>query len=256
MTTLLSPYGAHTAELVGLYNKVKETSLTVQQFESNFNVGLPQRLDDPQGDRNTLIVITPRLQSVYIGNFNLKYNRIHIGELPEIVIDRPLDATHIYDVIDIINDKYGLNLTQNDVLNNTLTGVDSTPIVLEVSPMSIVYYGGAVIVNQGYYPFVDIEKQVMPIPADGLSLGQICDNTTLKDVRADGMGGMRTELVETNSLACGYIPTYVEPVYPPRGTALSYYCEGFKRMGVFADGIGGQEIAVIEENSPLCGYVP
>lgn len=256
MTTLLSPFGSNIAGLVALYNNVRSTNLSVEEFEANFNVGLPQRNTEPTDNRNTFIIITPRLQSKYIGNFKLKYDRVHVGELPEIVIDRPLDAVYVHDVLPVITEKYGIQLTENDVLNNELTGIDSTPIVLEISPMSILYYAGTVILNQGYYPFVDAENQTLPLPVDNYQLGQVCVDTTLNDVLADGLGGMKIEEVETDSLVCGFIPPYEEPTYPRRGSVLNYYCQGFTRMGVFADGVGGEEIAVIKENSELCGYVP
>lgn len=256
MTTLLSPFGSNIAGLVALYNNARSTNLTVEEFEANFNVDLPQRNAEPTDNRNTFIIITPRLQSKYIGNFMLKYDRVHVGELPEIVIDRPLDAVYVHDVLPTIIEKYGIQLTENDVVNNELTGVDSTPIELEINPMSILYYAGPVIVNQGYFPFIDVEKQIYPAPADGFPLGQLCVDTTLNNVLADGVGNTRLEEIETNSLVCGFIEPYTPPSYPPRGTALHYECQGFTRIGVFADGIGGEETSVIEENSELCGYVP
>lgn len=67
---------------------------------------------------------------------------------------------------------------------------------------------------------------------------------------ADGNGGSYTEVIETNSLVCGYVAP------PASGTLISENCVGFDLVGTYHNGTGGQYTSVITANAASCGYVP
>lgn len=130
-------------------------------------------------------------------------------------------------------------------------------------------------------------------PPAGTLLQQYCSGTTEMGLKADGYGGVVSEVLALNSAKCttgsGYPPAgsvlgtvcegttlvrtianggggstfervanspeCVNVVFPPKGTLVSYACRGFDRMGTYTDGSGGTYDAIITINSPDCGYV-
>ena len=90
-------------------------------------------------------------------------------------------------------------------------------------------------------------------PTYGTLLSYYCDSTTLWGVYANGTGGTYHQIIEVNSLECGYVPP---PPPPPHGTLLTVFCVGTTKWGNYADGSGGTYAELIEQDSLYCGYVP
>ena len=82
-----------------------------------------------------------------------------------------------------------------------------------------------------------------------------CSGFTLYNLRADGSCGSYQEVIETNSVSCGYTPP--PPPCTPYGTLLAAnQCSGYTLYNIYADGSCGSYTVVIENPSTSCGYVP
>lgn len=82
-----------------------------------------------------------------------------------------------------------------------------------------------------------------------------CSGTTLFNLRADGSGGTYNEILEYNSVSCGYTPP--PPPCTPYGTLLAAnQCSGYTLYNIYAEGACGSYTVVTENPSPSCGYVP
>ena len=99
-----------------------------------------------------------------------------------------------------------------------------------------------------------VEKNPKVDP-EGKVLFYFCDEGyTRKVMKADGKGGMKEEIVETNSKSCGYKES--QSSHPARDTLLRWRCAGTTKMGIYADGQGGEYEKLIEKDSTDCGYQP
>lgn len=82
-----------------------------------------------------------------------------------------------------------------------------------------------------------------------------CSGTTLYNLRADGSGGTYNEILEYNSVSCGYTPP--PPPCTPYGTLLATnQCSGYALYNIYADGNCGSYNVITENPSTACGYVP
>ena len=88
-----------------------------------------------------------------------------------------------------------------------------------------------------------------PPPANEL-INSYCSGYDLYGNYTNGSGGSYSQLIETNSLTCGYTPPP-----PAAGTVLSSSCSGTTLVEEVADGSGGSN-TVETPNSPTCGYTP
>lgn len=82
----------------------------------------------------------------------------------------------------------------------------------------------------------------------------VCKGTTYGNYRANGSGGTYFEVLEYNSIRCGWKPPeQAGPSYPERGTAASEpYCVGRDLYADFHDGAGGIYQAIVQSNSSSC----
>ena len=81
-----------------------------------------------------------------------------------------------------------------------------------------------------------------------------CSGTTLFNLRADGSGGTYNEILEYNSLNCGYEPP--PPPCTPYGTFLSASCSGTTLIYNYANGTCGSYSESQGQVDGQCGYVP
>lgn len=88
-----------------------------------------------------------------------------------------------------------------------------------------------------------------PFPEAGELVSTFCVGTTKMGRYTDGAGGTYEQVIETNSVECGYIS------YPEAGTLITTFCAGTTLMGRYADGHGGTYDQVIQEKSYECGYL-
>ena len=95
---------------------------------------------------------------------------------------------------------------------------------------------------------------VAPNPTAGTLLSTYCSGVNKWGTYANGSGGTYQNLIEANSVDCGYVP----PSDPGPLVLLSTYCSGVDKWGIYSGGwIGfGTHNALIESNSVDCGYVP
>jgi hypothetical protein len=128
------------------------------------------------------------------------------------------------------------------------------PILGETISSSVVYGETASFsrFDLGSLILTDGNQDITP-PAYGTLLSVYCVGLNQWGIFADGLGNTYNQLVQSNSIACGYIPP---PAPPIRGTLLSAYCDVFNRMGIYADGLNGTYRQLIEANSTSCGYIP
>lgn len=101
----------------------------------------------------------------------------------------------------------------------------------------------------GYYPGFGV-LFAPPIERD-TDAGFTCVGVDKFKVYADGKFGTYTQLHETDSADCGYVPPP-----PVAGTILRTFCTGYNFYHEVADGAGGSNNTLIETNSSQCGYVP
>ena len=92
-------------------------------------------------------------------------------------------------------------------------------------------------------------------PPRGTLVSTSCNNKNEIGKYTDGAGGYYQEVLEQNSIKCGYVlPTTPEPVtWTPAGTPMGNVCSGTTLLNKFADGRGGIYTEVVEYNSSRCG---
>jgi len=82
-----------------------------------------------------------------------------------------------------------------------------------------------------------------------------CSGFTLYNLRADGSGGTYQEILEYNSVNCGYTPP--PPSCPGAGQWTgNEFCSGFDLVRSYTDGSCGTYDQVYIANYTGCGYVP
>lgn len=91
--------------------------------------------------------------------------------------------------------------------------------------------------------------------AEGKIYFYFCDkNYTRKVMKADGKGGFKEEVVEQNSVACGYNQN--SNPNPGKDKLIRFRCSGTTKIGIYSDGSGSEYEKVIEQDSTDCGYNP
>lgn len=140
---MADPYNTREV-LVELINLNDNLTVTVDDVE----FGLPVRITDPSPPRNTRVQITAKTESGFYGVKTINYNRMHISEVGVIQVERGAANNHVA-LLPAINTKYGLFLTAEDIVNQTIpagqTGLITVP--LAINPNSLSFYDGAVIVT-------------------------------------------------------------------------------------------------------------
>lgn len=143
-------YSFNRNRLIGLYLKENDLDnvLTPQDFDINFEFNDPVRIDTTPTTRNTYIQVTAKLDSRYYGIKTLRYNRIHLTDLPNITVDKTSEVS-LYELLPIINSKYGLFLTQFDIEDQDISSEPSGPLVinLNIKNTSLLLYSGTKIVT-------------------------------------------------------------------------------------------------------------
>jgi hypothetical protein len=101
--------------IVDLINYDNDTSLEVDLLTFGKPVVTKSRF-------NTSLVVTSVPDSHYIGSVTLKYDRIDIGSIiGNNSVNIPVGAaSRVSDLIPQINDHFGINLTPDDYIDNTL----------------------------------------------------------------------------------------------------------------------------------------
>lgn len=112
--------------------------------------GIPSKVTDPTPPKNTKILITPKTESGFYGIKTVYYNRIHIGEVGAMSVERDGASSHLA-LIPALNLKYGLYLTADDIIDKLIPPGDTglITVVLQINPNSLTWYDGAVIVTTG-----------------------------------------------------------------------------------------------------------
>lgn len=132
--------------LLGYYNRVNRKNLTVYDVQ----FGLPSRVETVGTNFNTTIRMYPNIGTPYFGSPRLDYDRIHVSQLGVIVVPKGL-AVRVHDLLPVINNKYNINLTEDDVENDLLAaGSGNVTIALRIKPESVLFYDGAVIYTPNY----------------------------------------------------------------------------------------------------------
>lgn len=111
----------------------------------------------PPAFRNTEILVRPTAATKKYGAARLWYNRILLSDVPRtrsIIFAAPTRATMISDVIPLINERYGINLTSKDYINASLPPVadGGRLIAIQAAPNSLVYIGqlDVMVTGDGY----------------------------------------------------------------------------------------------------------
>lgn len=170
---------------------------------------LPQRATGPTPLRNTKVRLFPKMTSEYFGSRLFWYNRIHVSEISPIAVNKGT-ANSYWDLIDEINETYGLFLSTDDIVDTPIPPEQTGLIylTLDINPNSLMFYGGPLIITPDY----TADGPSGP-PVAGTLLSQACSGLDLMGTFADGSGGSYVGLLEANSLSCGYIPPTTTP--PP-----------------------------------------
>lgn len=139
-----NPYNGEEV-LLAIINEQDGTDVLL----TDITFGVPQRATGVLPVRNTFVKITPVVQSGLYGIKTFWYNRIHKSELGVITVDRG-EATTYSQLLPAINDKYGLYLTTDDIVDGALPSlqVGEIEVDLPIDPGSFAFYQGDIIVSQ------------------------------------------------------------------------------------------------------------
>ena len=133
--------------LVAYYNKKKILNLKVSDVEFS----TPERIETVGTLTNSSVRLFPKLGTPFNGSPKIYYDRVHINYLGTIVIDKG-SAIRLYELLDAINEKYNINISEDDVENEILTPTVHGEILInfQVKPTSVTYYSGDVIYTPNY----------------------------------------------------------------------------------------------------------
>lgn len=136
------PSLALLGELINRDNPGLKTTLTPNNFmllNGPFVTGTNQR--------NTRVVINGITGSGLVGKKEFYYDRINIGQLFNgitVFFDAKGGATTIADLLEPLNEQYGLSLTTSDVSNHTTAlgyGYTPTPVAITIATNSVAFTG-------------------------------------------------------------------------------------------------------------------
>lgn len=114
--------------LAGLY--ARKTGKVLPVYDMVFDEPVVNTSDQYEG--NTILVATHLLGSGYFGKKTLVYDRIDLALLiPEFPIE--LEQTTLYDNLAVISEQFGIELTEDDVLDAPVTSTSVTLIAKETS---------------------------------------------------------------------------------------------------------------------------
>lgn len=139
---MANPYD--TKDVICEYIRLNEG---IEVYPNEVNFANPVRSEPtPIPLRNTHVVITPVTSSGLYGKRIFHYNRIHISELGTVTVEKG-SATTVYQLLSAINVKYGLYLTEDDVIDQVLSPIITGEIEvdLEIKPTSLAWYAGDII---------------------------------------------------------------------------------------------------------------
>jgi hypothetical protein len=140
--------GFNKTKLIDLYiNRNGLTGLINRnQFDDNFYFNDPVRQDGVLPTHNTYVSVVAKASSAYFGIKRLKYNRIHVTELPTIEVEKETESS-VYELLDKINSKYGLYLNEYDIEDEDVSAEPSglIEINLTIKPTSLIFYSGPII---------------------------------------------------------------------------------------------------------------
>lgn len=133
--------------LVAYYNKKKNLNLSVADVE----FGTPERLDTPGTLSNNSVRLFHKLGVPYIGSPKLYYDRIHVSFLGTITIEKG-NSVRLYQLLPAINQKYSINITEEDVEDEQLGSIGTGEILVnfKIKPTSVTYYDGDIIYTPNY----------------------------------------------------------------------------------------------------------
>ena len=143
-----NPYNGEEV-LLAIINDQDGTDVLI----TDVTFGTPQRVEVVLPEvaiRNTMVKITPRVESGLYGIKTFWYNRIHKSELGVITVDRGSATTYVQ-ILPAINDKYGLYMSEDDIIDAALPSLMVGEIVVDlpINPGSLAFYDGDVIATQG-----------------------------------------------------------------------------------------------------------
>lgn len=183
-------------KIVAIYNKRRVDQGLSPINVDDYSFSNPIQYAGVKSTKNTRIYLTPNLSSSQFGRITIYYDRI---DLSSVIGARVIkhDATTIVELLPNINEELGVELTALDIIDGQLT--DNINFVLKASPNSLVFTGST---SVGYY--VD-ENALFPAEGTILEAGQ-CNTVSFYkyNLVADGMGGAREDILDYNSLECGF----------------------------------------------------
>lgn len=129
----------------------------------DFDFGVPEPATLERSDINTKITITPKVGSPYYNSRTIYYRRMDLAEIyasKQIEIEVGI-RTELSELIDEINDFYGINLTADDYVPSGLPTPDPLDpgarltVFLQAKMDSVLFMGGAQVILNEAAPVVD-----------------------------------------------------------------------------------------------------
>lgn len=139
--------------LIGIFLKVNglSSSILITEFDDHFYFEDPIELEteptisfykktpnQARSEKNTKIHVRTKPSSPYFGRKRVKYNRISVADMPEIIVN-VVDETTVYELIDKINAKYRLYLTTHDLEDGPVTDTGDVKIDLVFKSTSLIF---------------------------------------------------------------------------------------------------------------------
>lgn len=208
--------------------KQEGRTITREQFLEHFYFSAPERAPGALPRKNTRIKLVPKTDSGFFGMKTIWYNRIHTKSLGLMPVTRTTENS-IHDLIPQVNDRYGLQLNEYDLVNFDLAPnqVGNFVFVPPINQTSLMFYDG------DYIPTTS-ENDVEPPPLIypyGTLVKNICDGFVRKGIFSDGHGGTFMQVLETECVHCGYDPDQIILLDIDGGSSTEIYVEPWQWMG-------------------------
>lgn len=127
--------------LLAAINAAEGTNYTLADWE----FGIPEAVTVPSPTHNTKVALGPKAGTGYYGVRSVFYNRIHASQLGNVIVPYAGEM-YITQVIDKINEKYGIQIKQSDIYDAVIPapapGHNQVQVTLQFRPESIIFYDG------------------------------------------------------------------------------------------------------------------
>ena len=129
-------------KIVAIYNRERTKNSLPTIDGDDYTFSLPEVYTGPRSIKNSRVKLTPKVESLNIGDLRIYYDRINFSTLSGFSVEKGT-ATTVLGLLAKINEELGVELTATDIEEAAL-GV-ATTFNLTASPQNLLFIGTVVV---------------------------------------------------------------------------------------------------------------